>query len=395
MEKTFKILVINGGGVRILYSLYLLQAIEEMYCSVGTSLSDYFDMIVGTSAGSMVAAGISLWKSEAIAKLIRFFESECTYCFNDGTNCLKTLLNHGYLYNKTNLITAITRHLRYQTMNDFDNLVCIPAYNLDLSSGHIFRTPYQYYSDDKANVFVKDAVIASCSAPLYFNHHLTKFGRMVDGGIWMKDLTEIAVSEFRRVNDYLASIGQPTYDKCLILNIKNIEASPLSIRKICSQMSRIGLKIAIDGLSDYLEPQTMDLSPNIKIASISSELFGYTNYIRLDQVKKLNMVRYYGKIHANLLRAKIVPLDLSVYFMDRKKWREPWSNYAVNDNGADNCNDNSGSVNVTYTVNEYVNDTVNDDVNHDINNSINYNVNDSFNYDVNANPNNEVNLFDA
>lgn len=35
-SKTFKILSIDGGGIKGLYSLYLLQKIEETYCKDGT-----------------------------------------------------------------------------------------------------------------------------------------------------------------------------------------------------------------------------------------------------------------------------------------------------------------------------------------------------------------------
>src|SRR5579863_7742061 len=57
-DKTFKILSIDGGGIKGLYSLHILNHLEKEYCKDGP-LSDYFDMICGTSTGGIIAMGIA------------------------------------------------------------------------------------------------------------------------------------------------------------------------------------------------------------------------------------------------------------------------------------------------------------------------------------------------
>jgi len=43
-DKEFKILSIDGGGTKGLYSLYILNALERLYCLPDNKLlSDYFD----------------------------------------------------------------------------------------------------------------------------------------------------------------------------------------------------------------------------------------------------------------------------------------------------------------------------------------------------------------
>ena len=54
---TFKILSIDGGGIKGLYSSTILEHLEKRY---GGSCSDYFDMICGTSTGGLIALGLSL-----------------------------------------------------------------------------------------------------------------------------------------------------------------------------------------------------------------------------------------------------------------------------------------------------------------------------------------------
>ena len=55
-KKTFKILSIDGGGIRGIYSAYILKRVEEEF---KIKLHDYFDLIAGTSTGSIIAAAIA------------------------------------------------------------------------------------------------------------------------------------------------------------------------------------------------------------------------------------------------------------------------------------------------------------------------------------------------
>lgn len=55
---TYRILSIDGGGIRGVVAAKLLQQIEEEYLQ-GSSLHDSFDMFVGTSTGAVIAAAIA------------------------------------------------------------------------------------------------------------------------------------------------------------------------------------------------------------------------------------------------------------------------------------------------------------------------------------------------
>ncbi|MDB9314544.1 patatin-like phospholipase family protein [Spirulina sp. CS-785/01] len=60
----YKILSLDGGGMRAVLSAQLLALIElEIEAKTGQSLSEFFDLIAGTSAGSILASGIALRKS--------------------------------------------------------------------------------------------------------------------------------------------------------------------------------------------------------------------------------------------------------------------------------------------------------------------------------------------
>ena len=56
-KKVFKILTIDGGGIKGLYSSKIIEHLEENF---NCHMSDYFDMICGTSTGGILALGLSL-----------------------------------------------------------------------------------------------------------------------------------------------------------------------------------------------------------------------------------------------------------------------------------------------------------------------------------------------
>ena len=57
---TFRILCLDGGGIRGVMPALILQEIEQQ---LGSPLKNHFDLIAGTSTGSILAVGIALGKS--------------------------------------------------------------------------------------------------------------------------------------------------------------------------------------------------------------------------------------------------------------------------------------------------------------------------------------------
>ena len=57
MDNPFRILSIDGGGIRGIYPAHILRCIEER---LQINLHETFDMIAGTSTGSIIAAGVAI-----------------------------------------------------------------------------------------------------------------------------------------------------------------------------------------------------------------------------------------------------------------------------------------------------------------------------------------------
>jgi len=71
-----KLLAIDGGGIRGVLALEILQKIEDMLKSksgrADFRLADYFDYIAGTSTGGIIAAGLSIGMS--VEEILAFYQ---------------------------------------------------------------------------------------------------------------------------------------------------------------------------------------------------------------------------------------------------------------------------------------------------------------------------------
>ena len=66
-ERIVKVLSLNGGGVRGLFTISFLAEIERIIESQenieNAKIGDYFDLITGTSIGGILALGLASGKS--------------------------------------------------------------------------------------------------------------------------------------------------------------------------------------------------------------------------------------------------------------------------------------------------------------------------------------------
>lgn len=56
MKKPFKILCIDGGGIKGIFSAQVLAEFEKAF---GSLTSEHFDLVCGTSTGGIIALGVA------------------------------------------------------------------------------------------------------------------------------------------------------------------------------------------------------------------------------------------------------------------------------------------------------------------------------------------------
>lgn len=199
-KKIFRILSIDGGGIRGIYSAYLLQKIKNEF---EINLKDHFDMIAGTSTGSIIASAIvcdipmedivNLYKEKGCQifskkpwwKLPKYFSSKFK------SNPLKQILDENF---------------RDIKLGDISKPLILPASNITTGKVYVSKSFYDKNFTRDKHIKLSDAVLASCSAPTYFDPHSVGEALLADGGLWANNPSLVAVIEAKRRNIELEDI---------------------------------------------------------------------------------------------------------------------------------------------------------------------------------------------
>ena len=209
-EKPFKILALDGGGVRGIYSAQLLARVEQ---SFGTQIKVCFDLIAGTSTGSIVAGAAAI--GIPMQEIVQLFESEAPHIFPKKWHCLSGLSRSKYSTKK--LKAVLEKHLPETTLGQIPTPLMITSSDITTGGICVFKSNYMeklgkpYYRDKE--VRLRDAILASCAAPSFFDPVKVDNYLLADGGLWANNpsilcLTE-ALSKFRKNIDEvkILSIG--------------------------------------------------------------------------------------------------------------------------------------------------------------------------------------------
>lgn len=192
-NKAFKILSVDGGGIKGLYSSTILEHLEQRF----GPLSDYFDMICGTSTGGLIALCLALKiPAKDISKI---YEEQGHQIFPKRT-WLGGIIRQTFWkgkYSDEPLKKILQSVFEEKTVADLRNLVCIPSYSLTDARPWIFKRDHGKLDRDN-NTLLVDVALATSAAPTYFplceipayNHK-----QFIDGGVWANNPTLVGVIE--------------------------------------------------------------------------------------------------------------------------------------------------------------------------------------------------------
>ncbi len=183
-----RILAIDGGGIRGIYPAHILQRIEEEF---GIKYSEHFDLIVGTSTGSIIAAALAT--DYPVADIVELYEKRGKQIFS------RKLLGWGGLfasrYSSKSLQKELIHAFGEQTLSDTTTKLVIPTTDIGNGCVHVIKSNYDsnFVRDPKRKI--TDAVLASCSAPTYFAPHISNNYLLADGGLWANNPSLVALTE--------------------------------------------------------------------------------------------------------------------------------------------------------------------------------------------------------
>lgn len=148
-KETINILVIDGGGIRGMIPLYVLQHIEE---KTGKPIDELFDIFAGVSTGAIIATGLNI-PSEKLHKqygdyksktdlLIQLYMSQSKYLFSSPW--YHKLLTGAGLFSPRflgdRLHDVMQSHYGSElTFTELENYVIIPTLDIHTGKIHLFK----------------------------------------------------------------------------------------------------------------------------------------------------------------------------------------------------------------------------------------------------------------
>lgn len=259
-----KILTLDGGGSKGIYSLGILHEIEAI---LGSPLINHFDCFYGVSTGSIIASGLALGRSvEDLRKLYmnNIPDVMSPWTAKKRSNVLKKLLQSEF---------------EDKTFEDFSKYVGIVTSCVGERIPKIFKSNIEQ-AHGRKNSFkpgfgakIWEAVYASCSAVPFFNVHgfdcEDNHLELIDGGFSANNPTLFALIDALKTH-------KCKLDDIIIINIGTGQF-PLrySLNFLCSSYLFFPVK--------DLVPTFMEINSNT-LAIFSKMLFENTKILRLNEV---------------------------------------------------------------------------------------------------------------
>jgi patatin-like phospholipase/acyl hydrolase len=180
--KPYFILALDGGGIRGVLTLRMLERLESAH----TGWLNKVRLFAGTSTGGIIALGLGLGFSPA--DLLAFYREAGPKIFRDSwlddARDLKKVIGADYDYK--NLKRALQQRFGDSTLADLERRVLIPSFDLDAPSTaarprmwkpkffHNFPGP-----DTDGAEKVVDVAVRTSAAPTYF----PSYQGYIDGGV--------------------------------------------------------------------------------------------------------------------------------------------------------------------------------------------------------------------
>ncbi|MEB3343607.1 patatin-like phospholipase family protein [Okeania sp.] len=216
---TFKILSLDGGGVRGVMAARILQQIEQqIQGSKGQSLQEYFDLVAGTSTGSLIAAGIVSGMN--VNQIIDLYKKETQEIFPYQSRWspkrLPLIRKYGLSAPKFSNQGLINVIKKFTVKNQ------VPIKIKDVVKPNILIVAYNMYQDDPSFFVNQDSLwysdiplweicVSSASAPTYFPPYELKIQDKsypyIDGGVAANNPTLAAVGYAIKLGHKLEEIS--------------------------------------------------------------------------------------------------------------------------------------------------------------------------------------------
>ncbi|USD20148.1 patatin-like phospholipase family protein [Microbulbifer variabilis] len=232
-KDTIKILIIDGGGIRGLIPLYVIQFIEQQ---TGKPIDELFDVFSGVSTGAIIATGLNVTQipnQEGIPekidsrtkteKVIDIYKNESRYLFSSPWYH-KLMSGNGFFsprFSGERLRNTIEKHYTDEiNFTDLKNYIIIPSFNIHTGQLHLFKNRGETVNKLPTDTLYQLVTAAASAETLYPPVDFITTGRDIrhryyaDAAIYANNPTSIIlrdiIKEFPGKNYYVLILGSGT-----------------------------------------------------------------------------------------------------------------------------------------------------------------------------------------
>lgn len=195
--KPFKILSLDGGGIKGVYAASILQQCEQHFCN--GRLASHFDMVAGTSTGGLIALGLGL--NFNTDKIMDFYRKDGRKIFpklpsSKFAKFIKIAKNSNEAkLNYLELKKAVKNIFGDNTLGQSRVRLVIPAFMMPKTEIVVFKTDHHSDFKNDYKTFMWEVARATTAAPTYLKglEHQESGRIFLDGGVWANNPIMVAV----------------------------------------------------------------------------------------------------------------------------------------------------------------------------------------------------------
>jgi hypothetical protein len=177
-QREFRVLSLDGGGIKGVFPAAILADFED---TLKEPIADYFDLIVGTSTGGIIALGLGM--GLPARQILDFYESDGPTIFGRPRDIIGRAF--GPKHDSAALRESLTRVFGERRLGEAKTRLVVPSMNLETGEVHVFKTAHHERFERDYKEHVVDVALATAAAPTYFQTHRMPVGTpLIDGGMW-------------------------------------------------------------------------------------------------------------------------------------------------------------------------------------------------------------------
>ena len=207
----FRILVIDGGGIRGLIAARVIARLEALISEEAGEerrIADCFQMVCGTSTGGLLALGLTVPDPERPKRPKLSGEQLCDLYVREGPGIFgdrrqRLLSLGGWIgpkHSPGGLEGALRDRFGDVRLRDALREVIVTSYDMHEPGPHFFKR-WRARESPERDALMVDVGMATSSAPTYFPSHELDERALVDGGVFASNPVIAAITEALKRRD--------------------------------------------------------------------------------------------------------------------------------------------------------------------------------------------------